>query len=330
MANQQGQRQDEREATTMAKSGDGGERGLATRQYQDPLSMLDSLFERMQRDFFGTTLLHAMLPAGAAEGDRGVVRVPRMQMRDNDDAIELTAELPGIELDKVKVELEDDTLTISGEAEAKEEREDARIERYVGFYRQIPLPDSVDADQPIRLVSQIGETLPLHCTAPGKAHLAFASEEELKARVPDNLKKFTASTITERQALMPQQRQADPGHHGAERPAGWPADGTAVGTAGEGQSSLRGPRRRRPPAAHHQRSRPWTSSASTSASGSTATRSWKSSACTRSARRRSSSSAARSSAPFPPSASSCGSTPSPCPASRRTSFPTSPRIGRAA
>ena len=147
MANQQGQRQDEREATTMAKSGDGGERGLATRQYQDPFSMLDSLFERMQRDFFGTTLLHAMLPAGAAEGDRGVVRVPRMQLRDNDDAIELTAELPGIEPDKVKVELEDDTLTISGEAEAKEEREDARIERYVGFYRQIPLPDSVDADQ---------------------------------------------------------------------------------------------------------------------------------------------------------------------------------------
>jgi HSP20 family protein len=147
MANQQGKRQDERESTTMEKSGDGGERGLATRQYQDPLSMLDSLFERMQRDFFGTTLFNAMLPAGAAEGDRGVVRVPRMQMRDSGDAIELTAELPGIEPDQVKVELEDDMLTISGEAEAKEEREDERIERSVSFYRQIPLPDSVDADQ---------------------------------------------------------------------------------------------------------------------------------------------------------------------------------------
>jgi len=147
MANQQGKRQDERESTTMAESGDGGERGLATRQYQDPLSMLDSLFERMQRDFFGTTLFNAMLPAGAAERDRGVVRVPRMQMRDNGDAIELSAELPGIEPDKVKVELEEDMLTISGEAAAKEEREDERIERYVSFYRQIPLPDSVDADQ---------------------------------------------------------------------------------------------------------------------------------------------------------------------------------------
>ena len=147
MANQQGKRQDERESTTMAKSGDGGERGLVTRQYQDPLSMLDSLFERMQRDFFGTTLFNAMLPAGAAEGDRGMVRVPRMQMRDNGDAIELTAELPGIEPDKVKVELEDDMLTISGEAEAREEREDAQIERYVSFYRQIALPDGVDAEQ---------------------------------------------------------------------------------------------------------------------------------------------------------------------------------------
>jgi HSP20 family protein len=70
-----------------------------------------------------------------------------MQMRDSGDAIELTAELPGIEPDKVKVELEDDMLTISGEAEAREEREDAQIERYVSFYRQIALPDGVDAEQ---------------------------------------------------------------------------------------------------------------------------------------------------------------------------------------
>src|SRR5207244_12101776 len=116
MANQQGKRQDERESTTMAESGDGGERGLATRQYQDPLSMLDSLFERMQRDFFGTTLLHAMLPAGAAEGERGGVRVPRMQMRDNDDAIELTAELTGIEREEAEDALEDELLTLNGEA----------------------------------------------------------------------------------------------------------------------------------------------------------------------------------------------------------------------
>ncbi len=88
------------------------------------------------------------------------------------------------------------------EALVKQCRESA----YVAVARRggmVPL-DSVDADQPIRLVSQIGETLPLHCTAPGKAHLAFATEDELKSRLPDNLKKFTGSTITERQALTQQ------------------------------------------------------------------------------------------------------------------------------
>jgi HSP20 family protein len=170
MANQQGKRQGERESSTMTKSGDesstmaksgdggeresstmaragdGGERAIVTRQYQDPFSLLDSLVERMQRDFLGTTLFNAMLPARAAEGDRDVIRVPRVQMRDTGDALELTAELPGIEADNVKVELEDDVLTISGEAESEEEREGARIERYVSFYRQIPIPDGIDAD----------------------------------------------------------------------------------------------------------------------------------------------------------------------------------------
>jgi DNA-binding IclR family transcriptional regulator len=67
----------------------------------------------------------------------------------------------------------------------------------------VPL-DSVDADQPIRLVSNIGESLPLHCTAVGKAHLAFEPEDELKSRLADGLKKYTGKTITERPALLQQ------------------------------------------------------------------------------------------------------------------------------
>ena len=55
----QGEQQDERrqspstatQPTAMERS-DSGERGLATRQYQNPFSLFDSLFERMQRDFF--------------------------------------------------------------------------------------------------------------------------------------------------------------------------------------------------------------------------------------------------------------------------------------
>jgi len=90
------------------------------------------------------------------------------------------------------------------ESLAKQCRETA----YVAVSRRggmVPL-ESVDADQPIRLVSQIGESLPLHCTAVGKALLAFESEDELKARVPEALKKYTATTVTERQVLLQQLR----------------------------------------------------------------------------------------------------------------------------
>jgi len=71
----------------------------------------------------------------------------------------------------------------------------------------VPL-EGVDADQPVRVVSTIGETLPLHATAVGKIQLAFATEEEQKARLPENLKRITAKTVTERATLLQQLKSA--------------------------------------------------------------------------------------------------------------------------
>src|SRR4051812_28854142 len=85
---------------------------------------------------------------------------------------------------------------------------ECRESAYVAVLRRegmVPL-DSVDADQPVRLVSVLGESLPLHATAVGKAQLAFESDDELKARLSDGLKKYTAKTITERAALTQQLR----------------------------------------------------------------------------------------------------------------------------
>jgi HSP20 family protein len=147
MANQQSsKRQGERESTSMTRSE--GERGLSTRQYQDPFSLFDSLFERMQRDFFGTSLFNALLPSRGETGQGGgSVRVPRVQMRDTGNAIELTAELPGIDPDDLRVELEGDVLTISGESQSEQETDGGRTERYSSFYRQLGLPENVDPDQ---------------------------------------------------------------------------------------------------------------------------------------------------------------------------------------
>lgn len=71
----------------------------------------------------------------------------------------------------------------------------------------VPL-DAVESDQPVRMVSRVGEALPLHCTAVGKVYLAFCSEEELRELLPDDLSKFTERTITERPALVQQLKQA--------------------------------------------------------------------------------------------------------------------------
>jgi DNA-binding IclR family transcriptional regulator len=73
--------------------------------------------------------------------------------------------------------------------------------------RQAVVPVEVlEADRPVRIVSQLGEALPLHSTAAGKAYLAFESEEDLRALLPDGLAKFTERTITDRPALLQQLR----------------------------------------------------------------------------------------------------------------------------
>lgn len=163
MANEQSKRQSEQrqqssgtttqsatatQSTAMERTG-GGERGMTTRQYQDPFSVFDSLFERMQRDFFGTSLLNALVPSRGDGGDGGrqMVRMPRVQMRDSGDFLEVTAEMPGIDGRNVSVMLDDDVLTLSGEQQEEQESDDARVTRYVTFYRQLPLPDGIDTEQ---------------------------------------------------------------------------------------------------------------------------------------------------------------------------------------
>ena len=144
MADQQGR---ERTGESMVRSGREEERGLASRQYQDPFAFMDMMFDRMQRDFFGPSLLGSLLGPQPVEGERGFVRVPRMQSRDNGDAIVVTAELPGLDPDDVQIELKQDTLTVRGESRREEESEGGRFERHVSFYRQARLPEDIDAEQ---------------------------------------------------------------------------------------------------------------------------------------------------------------------------------------
>lgn len=84
-------------------------------------------------------------------GTQQALWTPQVEMLERGDKLVVRADLPGLRREDVNVEVDDGTLTISGERkqEHEENREGFyRSERSYGqFYRSIPLPDGVDADQ---------------------------------------------------------------------------------------------------------------------------------------------------------------------------------------
>jgi DNA-binding IclR family transcriptional regulator len=80
---------------------------------------------------------------------------------------------------------------------------------YVAVIRKgqvVPL-DMVESDLPVRIVSNVGANLPLHCTAPGKVHLAFEPAEELQRCFSEGLEQYTTHTITDRNVLSEQLKE---------------------------------------------------------------------------------------------------------------------------
>lgn len=75
---------------------------------------------------------------------------PTIDIHKVDGDVQVTAELPGLKKEEVKVELTDTALIIEGErkVEHKEEKEGYHhVERSYGkFYRSIPLPEGAKAD----------------------------------------------------------------------------------------------------------------------------------------------------------------------------------------
>ena len=83
--------------------------------------------------------------------DQGRRWVPPMDLVEAEDHFVLKADLPGLAEGDVNIEVQDGTLTISGERKAEHEQREKgwyRIERSFGsFNRSLTLPDGVDADR---------------------------------------------------------------------------------------------------------------------------------------------------------------------------------------
>jgi HSP20 family protein len=115
----------------------------------EPVRELHSLQQEMNR-LFGS-FFDGPAGGGGTAANGAAVRqwIPAMDLVETKRDFVLRADLPGLSEGDVKIELEDNVLTISGErkAEQEEQREGYyRIERASGrFGRSLTLPEGVDA-----------------------------------------------------------------------------------------------------------------------------------------------------------------------------------------
>jgi len=76
---------------------------------------------------------------------------PAVNVKENDNVFELEVVAPGIKKDGFKLEIADEIMTISGEAESTEEKETKKYYRqeysFESFSRQFVLPDYIDAEK---------------------------------------------------------------------------------------------------------------------------------------------------------------------------------------
>jgi HSP20 family protein len=87
------------------------------------------------------------------------LRMPAIDVIDEDDAIVVRADVPGMTPEEVKIDVHDDVMTIHGEHEESTEEKDKRYvrreRRYGAFTRSIGLPAGIDADE-IKATSKDG------------------------------------------------------------------------------------------------------------------------------------------------------------------------------
>lgn len=112
----------------------------------DPFREMETLHGEIERLFdqaLGRPLLRGE--------ERGAAWMPNVDIHEDKDGINISADLPGMTQKDVQVNIDNNVLTLSGER--KLDREDKRdnyhrIERFYGkFSRSFSLPNTVDTDK---------------------------------------------------------------------------------------------------------------------------------------------------------------------------------------
>lgn len=101
------------------------------------------MFQRDMERWFG--------PQSEAAREQGFAVMPAIDVAEKGDAIEITAELPGVKEDDLEVSITDGILTLKGEkstdSETREKDYHVVERRYGSFRRQIPLGFMPETDK---------------------------------------------------------------------------------------------------------------------------------------------------------------------------------------
>jgi HSP20 family protein len=108
----------------------------------NPFAELEAIREQFNR---------VLNQATQSEVKRDIAFVPVVNTREADDAYYIEVELPGVKKEDINIDVNEDTLTISGERKIKEEHKDDnfyKVESVYGkFERSFSLPEDVDTDK---------------------------------------------------------------------------------------------------------------------------------------------------------------------------------------
>ena len=123
---------------------------IGTRLASTPFEFMKRFGEEMDRLFedfgFGRGWLTPTIEQGLGAG----LWAPQVEMLEHDGQLIVRADLPGLTKDDVNVEVNDDGITIEGERRSEQEESREGFYRsecsYGKFYRRLPLPEGVDAE----------------------------------------------------------------------------------------------------------------------------------------------------------------------------------------
>lgn len=113
-----------------------------------PVSSLQSEMNRMFEDFliqpFGLPLVQGQATAAATV-------VPALDVKEDDEKVVVSAELPGISREDIQISVDRDILEIRGQKQEEQKRDGENffmVERsYGSFSRRIALPSEVDTER---------------------------------------------------------------------------------------------------------------------------------------------------------------------------------------